>query len=410
MEGCGGFSAIPRLFFGFCMVCSIAISDDTFMVPSQLKGSHSAQLKPSDLHALTTTTPVHGALQSTHVADLSKVLASHCALLCVLPCSHPITSVLTQVNHVFLKDPSVYIGFLSTNSTSDIAWKTAPPDTPTHLAFYSKKVVDRTCILSPPKTTFKATPYFGQIVPELLVQFLNEKCGTYRTITGGLNGAGLFHSFIMENLYHLEEMSVECPKIQMPDQQTFFQQFLFRSKPVVIENGLKHWPAMQKWTADYLREVYGRKRVHIKLTPDGDFEGVESATLWDGYRADWIPEVVRSQLQFPDLVVVRPATVEMSFSQFLDVISSNNRTYSAYLEYSSIPFHLPLLEEDISEMPFLSGLLDRRHLNIWLSDGNTLGKLHFDPFDNFLCQVAIKSISSLERFQAVHKLSCYNAT
>ena len=60
---------------------------------------------------------------------------------------------------------------------------------------------------------------------------------------------------------------------------------------------------------------------------------------------------------------------------------------SAYLEYSSIPNYLPELEQNVEEFPFVQGLLKRRHLNIWLSDGNTLGKLHFDPFDNFLCQV-----------------------
>ena len=388
MEGCGGFSATLKLIFMVCSIAITAISDGTFMVSQLEPVEESAHLKPLDLDALTVT-PMQSGFRSIHVANLSKVLVSQCALLCVLPCSPSISSVLMHVNQVFLTDPSVFIGFLSTSTPGDIIWKTTPPGKPAQLAFYSKEVLDRTCILSPPKSTFKAIPYVGQVVPELLVQYLNEKCETYRTITGGLNGAGLFHSFIMENLYYLEDMNVVCPRIQMPDQQTFFQEFLFRSKPVIIKNGLKDWPAMQKWTADFLREVYGRKRVHVKLTPDGEFEGVESATLWEGYRDDWIPEVVRSQLQFPDLVVVRPATVEMSFSQFLDVIASNNRTYSAYLEYSSIPFHLPLLEEDISEMPFLSGLLDRRHLNIWLSDGNTLGKLHFDPFDNFLCQVVV---------------------
>lgn len=35
-----------------------------------------------------------------------------------------------------------------------------------------------------------------------------------------------------------------------------------------------------------------------------------------------------------------------------------------------------------------SCVLKRRHLNIWLSNGNTLGKLHYDPFDNFLCQIS----------------------
>ncbi|XP_022083577.1 jmjC domain-containing protein 7-like isoform X5 [Acanthaster planci] len=68
-------------------------------------------------------------------------------------------------------------------------------------------------------------------------------------------------------------------------------------------------------------------------------------------------------------------------------VDFRRRLASAYLEYSSIPDYLPELEEDIPEFPFAQDLLTRRHLNIWLGDGNTLGKLHFDPFDNFLCQI-----------------------
>ncbi|KAL8618973.1 hypothetical protein ACOMHN_018356 [Nucella lapillus] len=39
-------------------------------------------------------------------------------------------------------------------------------------------------------------------------------------------------------------------------------------------------------------------------------------------------------------------------------------------------------------MEFFENVLKLAHLNIWLSDGNTLGKAHFDPFDNFLCQIS----------------------
>ena len=330
-------------------------------------------------------------LPTIQVSNLSDVLESHCALLCLPPCDPSTKSVLRQVKQVFLEDSIVFIGTLS-NSTSvsiDIEWDASTwRDETTKVVFYDKTVLDRTCLLSPPRSRFKAMPYTGQVIPELLVQFVNEKCGTYRTISGALNVAGLFHSFIMTNLYHPEDMDVECPRLShIPDQETFFQEFLFRSRPVVIENGAANWPAMEKWTMEYLRGLYGGKNIHIKLTEDGEFEGVESGTLWEGYRDNWIPESVRSQMQYPDLVVVRPATAEMTFSQFLDFITSRNRTHSAYLEYSSIPSHLPLLEQDIREMPFLKDLLSRRHLNIWLSDGNTLGKLHFDPFDNFLCQV-----------------------
>ena len=164
--------------------------------------------------------------------------------------------------------------------------------------------------------------------------------------------------------------------------------YLMRSKPVIIEDGLQSWPAVSKWTNEFLNEQYGDDIVHIKLTPDGEFEGVENASLWEDYENFDIPAEVKAQLQFSDLVVVRPATQEVKFSEFLAIISSPSN-YSAYLEYSSIPEYMPLLEQDLYELPMVTGMLTQQHLNIWLSDGNTLGKLHFDPYDNLLCQVII---------------------
>lgn len=328
------------------------------------------------------------------LSNLSYILQSRCALLCVPPCSQELTQVLNQVRRAFVGDDQIYVGLLlaSEENSSSITWKSAiHGSVPAKLAFYEREFRDRSCLLAPPKSRFKAHPYSGQIRLELIVQFLNEKCGCHRTVTGTLNAAGHFHSYLMSNLYRLEDANAtECSRIsEIPDQETFFQQFLFQSKPVVIENAIVNWPAMKKWTTEYLRQLYGSKKIHIKLTEDGNFEGVESASLWEDYHEDWIPEAVRRQLPYPDLVVVRPATAQMKFAQFLDFITSKSRPYSAYLEYSSIPYHLPLLEEDIVEMPFLKGMLERRHLNIWLSDGNTLGKLHFDPYDNFLCQVGL---------------------
>ena len=129
--------------------------------------------------------------------------------------------------------------------------------------------------------------------------------------------------------------------------------------------------------------------VRIAFAPYGEYEGCEKANNFEDFKHFNFPDVVKSQLPFPDLVVVRPAFLEMKFSSFMEILqSSNNSHISAYLEYSSIPSLLPELEQDIREMPFVAGELKRRHLNIWLSNGNTLGKLHFDPFDNFLCQVS----------------------
>ena len=329
------------------------------------------------------------SLPYVKTTDLSGILQNSCALLGIAPQDPAIQSLLAELCRVFYNDAHVFIGQLA-GDNSEILWKPshgdASTDTP-ELAFYSQEPVDRTCLLLPQKTVFHAELYRGRMIVETLVQFLNEKCGTFRTSSGALTAPGLFHQHIMNNLYKPEKTVGECRRIKMPQRHTFVQDYLLRSRPVVIENAIENWPAMKKWSTEFLHREFGSKEIHIKLTPDGNFEGAESASLWADYHEEWIPEMVKSRLSFPDLVVVRPATSEMKFSDFLELITSGNSSYSAYLEYSSIPYHMPKLEDDILELPFVENLLERRHLNIWLSDGNTLGKLHFDPYDNFLCQV-----------------------
>lgn len=322
------------------------------------------------------------------VEEIKEHVHDQCMLLSLPPVESETRSILSDLYAVFRNDPSVLIGHLSTNKTV-IRWKN-PPSTASQpvLAFYAREKRDRSCLLLPPENDFQAEPYEGLLVLETMVQFLNEKCGTFWAPSGELTEEGHLHQHILRNLYSPSEAVEECVRLQsVPSKADFFRDYAFRSRPVVIENAVHSWPAMKKWTSDYLRERYGQQMVHIKLTPDGIFEGVENANLWSDYSEDWIPTAVKSQLPFPDLVVVRPATTEMNFSEFLDFISSVNQSFSAYLEYSSIPYYMPGLQQDLFELPFVRGSLEVRHLNMWLSDGNTLGKLHFDPFDNLLCQV-----------------------
>ena len=185
----------------------------------------------------------------------------------------------------------------------------------------------------------------------------------------------------------------ECEKISAPTQEEFFHKYLKLSKPVIIKGAVDKWPAMSKWTNRFLRDHLRGKDVHIKLTPNQEYEGVEKANIWEDHKTFKIPYEVRSKLLYPDLVVVRPATLNLPFEDFLDVVESvanGTRTnISAYLEYTSIPNYMPDLEVDLVEPDLMAGLLKRKHLNMWLSDGNTVGKLHFDQFDNLLCQVRI---------------------
>ncbi|KAJ8023648.1 JmjC domain-containing protein 7 [Holothuria leucospilota] len=181
--------------------------------------------------------------------------------------------------------------------------------------------------------------------------------------------------------------------------EEFFHNYLIRSKPFILENAVSHWTAFTKWTKEFFLSRYKNEKIHIKLAPNGVFEGVEDVSLWEDHKTMEIPPYIYNQLPFPDLVVVRPGTANIRFAEFSDMMdqkqfdqtcsekkNGTSAKVSAYLEYSSIS-HFPELEKDVEELDLAMDLLEMKHLNIWLSDGDTLGKLHFDPFDNFLCQI-----------------------
>ncbi|CAG5116348.1 unnamed protein product [Candidula unifasciata] len=327
----------------------------------------------------------------------------------------------------------------------------APEELINTVLIFKRSRQDRSCLLvpddnfiSPPVVAFRLPSQevqeeFDQTLHRL-TEFINGNCGTFRNADGFVNLKGIHRKDILDNLFSTSKSSSadkslkkcmdaskiinmcmlndntisesstpitiqthnkyldsgnnmeECERIEVPKTSNFFHEYLSRSKPVIITGAARHWPAFQKWTNAFLKQNYGDRKVHIKITPDGQYEGVEPISLWKNHQNFSIPESVYRKLPYPDLVVVRPASMEIRFSEFIDFIENISlglvKNMSAYLEYSSITNYFPELIEDIEEMPFFRNVLELKHLNIWLSDGNTLGKLHFDPFDNFLCQIS----------------------
>ncbi|XP_061176606.1 uncharacterized protein LOC133185401 [Saccostrea echinata] len=301
------------------------------------------------------------------------------------------------------------------------------------IVLFKKIPKDRTCLLpSPSQRSMVPLIFNGVNGLATLIDFVNDGCNTYMSPTGGPSIEGLHKNeihrtrFYVQNISNVQSKDVfqpvnqnckvedqscssdnhnfhfhnnipripECERIDFPSREDFFHNYVKISKPVIFKNALRDWPAFTKWSNRYFREKFGKNDVHIKLTPLGEYEGVEPRYMWENHENFEIPKSVEDQLPFPDLVVVRPATKNMNFSSFMDIVEGvSNGTIndmSAYLEYSSIPDHLPELEEDLRDDLLFQGLLNRKHLNIWLSDGRTLGKLHFDQFDNLLCQISGK--------------------
>lgn len=357
-----------------------------------------------------------------------------------------INDLLPALNTAYRLEENVVIGLVDFQTFIWPSGKDPGLRSTDAVVVFPKLPLDRSCLST--ENLNLRTPilrkYEGSVAIGLVVQFINNHCHTYREPKGHLTIDGLHRQEILDSLFHVHDSSTnmlvlannflafrdayctkntcnnsrknadimhndytdmqiplrsndfelqKCEVITVPNHKDFFHNFLKVSKPVIIKDAIKHWPAITKWTNEYFRGNYGDKQVHIKLTPSGEFEGVDFASQFENYKQFRIPDNVKRQLLFPDLVVVRPATANMNFSTFLDIleaVSNGSLTgYSAYLEYSSIADIVPDLEGDISEMAFFENVLTLTHTNIWLSDGDTLGKLHFDPFDNFLCQVGV---------------------
>ncbi|XP_019626192.1 PREDICTED: uncharacterized protein LOC109471344 [Branchiostoma belcheri] len=415
--------------------------------------------------------------------DVEMILQDACIVAGVLPLDETVVAALVSLERAFRYEGGVVVGVIQ----ADFRWDTGEklrwaderklPGERKDVAFFPRTAEDRNCLILPPKVKPRAHIYTESRSPEVMLEFINQNCNTYRTLEGDVSFQGLHRDAILENIFRVADVSsftmgvkfgltntteqcsvnstsytgpteaetcglydgvqsheefrtvgefetsesvtlhvengarersespssgkqkvsdrmAECERIPVASRAEFFHNYVKRSRPIIITGAMEQWNVFEKWSNDFLRERFGKEEVHIKLTPGGEYEGVEEASLWEDFGTFQIPRHVKDQLMFPDLVVVRPATLNLKFGKFLDMIEETARSevknISAYLEYSSIPQYMPSLEADIPGFPFVNSLLTRRHLNMWLSDGNTLGKLHFDPFDNLLCQISGK--------------------
>ncbi len=55
----------------------------------------------------------------------------------------------------------------------------------------------------------------------------------------------------------------QIPRVKTLNKQEFLHNYLRPQRPVVIENGIKDWPAHKKWNLEYIKEVAGEKIVPL---------------------------------------------------------------------------------------------------------------------------------------------------
>jgi len=244
------------------------------------------------------------------------------------------------------------------------------------------------------------------IEPKLsaLLNFVNVGCGLHRNLNGEKNQHGLLLEEIEKKKFavgtmnddggnNYESRSCEVVDSVPATQAEFFGEFVARSKPAVFRGAAKRLAptAFENWTIERLRNIAGNRTVWVKANPSAEFEGVESIELWKnvGGPGSSLPDSVAAKLSSPDLITVRPADVNMTINELLDAIQGfipkrlpQNANY--YFEYAK----LDLLKDDMPKTIPFAEFLKLEHFNTWLGDGSTVGKTHFDEFENLLFQMS----------------------
>jgi hypothetical protein len=161
-------------------------------------------------------------------------------------------------------------------------------------------------------------------------------------------------------------------RIEDPPPAVFFKKYVQGNRPVVVSGAMEEWPALGRWSWEYLAEVAG------------DFSG-EIIVSRNGLYPDYVTQ--------PSPM----SKVEMRFGEFLrravptagaeppPPILGSGETYYLYGK-SYLLDAVPDLRADL-RTPACLGSVGKPFQRLWISSTGCVTPLHYDLSNGFLCQV-----------------------
>ena len=180
-------------------------------------------------------------------------------------------------------------------------------------------------------------------------------------------------------IHENEEQVHECAEI--PSADSFYETFYLHQRPVVIRNFASMWPAMERWRRlDYMSELFGHRVIPVEIGRHG---GGEEASSWS--------ECFSTVDEFFKQYII-PSCTACSHSAYDPITASAPPAeIVAYLAQHALFDQFPSLKRDFTPPSDFckrcNGGRGVQRTNAWLGTHGTKTPLHFDSYDNFLCQV-----------------------
>lgn len=154
---------------------------------------------------------------------------------------------------------------------------------------------------------------------------------------------------------HPEGTLTEVPRVATLTDDEFVQTYLKACQPVIITDMATQWPAMQKWTFDFFRELNSEFKVSLE-----------------------VGNVMQEQSDYR----------EVTFKQYLDEIEhpSADVDKMGYLSVFNVFNHFPELRDDV-DFSLMSKHKLRNHAAGWIGPSGTVTGYHIDWADNLLVQI-----------------------
>ncbi len=139
----------------------------------------------------------------------------------------------------------------------------------------------------------------------------------------------------------------EIDRVDRINKENFINNYLNPRKPLIIRKATENWPALQKWTFEYLKEVVGDITV----------------PLYDSSKAD-------------PSKPINASAAEMKFGDYMDLIQREPTDLRIFL-FDPIKYAPKLLDDYRSPSDLMGGFLDK-YPNMFFGGAGSQTFLHYD--------------------------------
>lgn len=153
-----------------------------------------------------------------------------------------------------------------------------------------------------------------------------------------------------------------------------------KQQQCVIAGDMNKWKAMHKWqSVRWWIQTHGHRTVPVELGRDGDSTWKEATMSLH----DFMTHYVRPSLQ------------------------QDPGASTAYIAQHPLFEQLPDLTADFDQPSLMAG--ETEQSNAWIGTAGTVTPLHFDSYDNFLCQVRNRAVGSYRAIVSYRALASCRA-